>query len=74
VVIEYGLFFRGKEEEIEAETNLNQTEINMVINGFSSGYVTLSCQTCRKLKKYKEIEQDLVKDKLSIGNKKHGAP
>lgn len=40
------------EEEVEEET--------LVINDGSTGrHVTMSCQTCRKLKKHKEVQPNL---------------
>lgn len=36
-----------------------ENESNFVVNGPAGRYVTLSCQTCRKLKRHKEIETDL---------------
>ncbi|TCJ04479.1 hypothetical protein [Cytobacillus praedii] len=39
------------EEEIDEE--------GITINDPSGRYVTLSCQTCRKLKKHKEIQSNL---------------
>lgn len=34
-------------------------EGDLLVNSFSVRHVTLSCQTCRKLKKHKEIEPNL---------------
>ncbi|KSU86558.1 hypothetical protein AS180_17875 [Priestia veravalensis] len=53
----YALFSeKGDQEELVAEDD--QTE-DIEINDFSGRHVTLSCQTCRKLKRHKEVEPNL---------------
>jgi hypothetical protein len=59
VVLAYAFFSGGQEEEFEVETDQKETVSDVVVNDFTGRYVTLSCQTCRKLKKHKEIEDDL---------------
>jgi acetyl-CoA carboxylase beta subunit len=56
VLIGYVFISMGMEEndeEIETE------ETGLAINGVTGRHVMMSCQTCRKLKKHKEIEKDL---------------
>ncbi|MFJ5713094.1 hypothetical protein [Neobacillus sp. NPDC093127] len=56
VLMTYALFSSDRDEEDE----LDPEEVdNIVVNDFSGRHVTLSCQTCRKLKKHKEVEQNL---------------
>lgn len=46
--------------EDEPETELIEEEGNdILVNDFNTRHVTLSCQTCRKLKRHKEIEPNL---------------
>lgn len=54
----YALFSENEEQaqEIE-EAGVDHTELE--INDFSIRHVTMSCQTCRKLKRHKEIEPNL---------------
>lgn len=57
-VFAYALFSQKEEviEDIEGELE----EEDLVINDGSAGrHVTMSCQTCRKLKKHKEVEPNL---------------
>lgn len=49
----YAVGMEDGEEELEVEEN------NIMVNDFSGRYVTLSCQTCRKLKRHKEVEPNL---------------
>ncbi|TYS14257.1 hypothetical protein FZC78_19060 [Rossellomorea vietnamensis] len=46
------------EEAGEAEEVMDQEE-DVEINDFSVRHVTLSCQTCRKLKRHKEVSPNL---------------
>lgn len=56
-VFAYALFTQ-KEEVIEDLEGEHEEEL--VINDGSTGrHVTMSCQTCRKLKKHKEVEPNL---------------
>jgi acetyl-CoA carboxylase beta subunit len=51
----FALMNNDREEDLEEEM-----EDGLKINDGSAGrHVTLSCQTCRKLKRHKEIEPDL---------------
>jgi acetyl-CoA carboxylase beta subunit len=56
IVFVYALF-ANDEEEAEAVDVMEDEEVK--INDFSGRHVTLSCQTCRKLKKHKEIKYNL---------------
>lgn len=57
VLITYALFSRVMEDEPE-EVFMDK-ESGIVVNHLSGRYVTLSCQTCRKLKKHREVETNL---------------
>lgn len=59
VLFVYALFTSNEEEEMELAEAEDETELNMVVNGPSGRLVTLSCQTCRKLKRHKEIQPNL---------------
>lgn len=50
----YCLFTSDEEDNLD-----DQHEDELEVNDFSTRHVTLSCQTCRKLKRHKEIEQNL---------------
>ncbi|MGG3469095.1 hypothetical protein ABES02_16640 [Neobacillus pocheonensis] len=56
VLITYALFSRVLEEKPE---EIEVDETGVVVSGFSGRHVTLSCQTCRKLKKHREVELNL---------------
>lgn len=49
--------FSNSQEEDELDEEIVEDEL--VINGAPGRHVTLSCQTCRKLKKHKEIKSNL---------------
>jgi acetyl-CoA carboxylase beta subunit len=52
VMMAYAFFHSGQDKEMAADPSSGEKE--------SSGrYVTLSCQSCRKLKRHLEIEQNL---------------
>ncbi|PKG22740.1 hypothetical protein [Niallia nealsonii] len=53
----YALFSQNEDEEPIIEKDQNDDDIE--INDFTARHVTLSCQTCRKLKRHKEIEPNL---------------
>lgn len=56
VILAYAFYSVGTgydEDEIDVE------ESSVVVNDFNGRFVTLSCQTCRKLKRHKEIEPNL---------------
>lgn len=56
VLVAYALFSSSNKEEMQEELGL---ETDLVVNGPAGRTVTLSCQTCRKLKRHREIEPDL---------------
>lgn len=49
--------FTKENEDVEEDVIEDAEEL--VVNGPSGRHVTLSCQTCRKLKRHKEVEPDL---------------
>jgi hypothetical protein len=49
VILAYAFYAVGMEDE---EEELAVEDNNLMVNGFSGRYVTLSCQTCRKLKRH----------------------
>jgi ribonuclease PH len=51
IMIAYGVFTYDPEEEIEEEA---EQDANVVINGRK--YYQMSCQTCRKIKNFREVE------------------
>lgn len=51
--------FKDNQESEEDETDPVEEENELIVNSHTGRSVTLSCQTCRKLKKHKEVEQDL---------------
>jgi acetyl-CoA carboxylase beta subunit len=53
------LFTSGPEEEMEEEIIEPTSESDFEEDGPSGRHVTLSCQTCRKLKRHKEIQNNL---------------
>jgi acetyl-CoA carboxylase beta subunit len=60
VLLAYAMFTSSNdEEEIEMEQDEGDEKSEIVVNDFSSRHVTLSCQTCRKLKKHKEVQPGL---------------
>jgi acetyl-CoA carboxylase beta subunit len=56
MILAYAFYAVGMED---GEEELGEEENDVVVNDFSGRYVTLSCQTCRKLKRHKEVEQNL---------------
>lgn len=57
-VFAYSLFSQKENDEIEEVEE--EVEDDLVINDGSTGrHVTMSCQTCRKLKKHKEVSPNL---------------
>lgn len=56
VILAYAFYAVGMDDEDE---ELTVEEHNVMVNDFSGRYVTLSCQTCRKLKRHKEVEPSL---------------
>ncbi|MEH7011799.1 hypothetical protein V7087_13475 [Neobacillus niacini] len=56
VILAYAFYAVGIDNE---EEEMGIEEENVVINDLSGRHVTLSCQTCRKLKKHKEVEPNL---------------
>ncbi|TDK58140.1 hypothetical protein E2K98_24805 [Bacillus salipaludis] len=60
VIFVYALFTGSRDNEVmQLAVEENSPELNMVVNGPSGRLVTLSCQTCRKLKRHKEIQPNL---------------
>jgi hypothetical protein len=57
VISTYALFSNVVEEETD-EVAIDD-EAGVMVNGLSGRYVTLSCQTCRKLKKHREVDTNL---------------
>jgi acetyl-CoA carboxylase beta subunit len=55
VLMAYALFSVGAEDDEEFEG----AESDLVINEGSGRHVTLSCQTCRKLKRHREIRPNI---------------
>lgn len=51
-VFTYVLFTHKQDVDIDGDN----IEEDMEVHDFQSRHVTLSCQTCRKLKKHKEVE------------------
>jgi acetyl-CoA carboxylase beta subunit len=41
------------------EDNIEEDDEEIEINDFATRHVTMSCQTCRKLKRHKEINPNL---------------
>jgi acetyl-CoA carboxylase beta subunit len=56
VLFTYLLFTSDREDEEDINNEENE---EVEINDFSGKNVTLSCQTCRKLKKHKEVKPNL---------------
>jgi acetyl-CoA carboxylase beta subunit len=50
---------KDNEEEWEELDEVSDDPGEIEINDITARHVTLSCQTCRKLKKHKEIESNL---------------
>ncbi|MBT2659388.1 hypothetical protein J7E81_30140 [Bacillus sp. ISL-18] len=57
VLITYALFSSILEDE--KEEIIVEDGAGVQIKDLSGKYVTLSCQTCRKLKKHREVETNL---------------
>jgi acetyl-CoA carboxylase beta subunit len=55
----YALFSSGNEEEEHDPELTENDEDGIEVHDFQSRHVTLSCQSCRKLKKHKEIKPNL---------------
>lgn len=53
------LFKSGPEEDMEDEITEDVSESDLVVNATNGRHVTLSCQTCRKLKRHKEIQTNI---------------
>ncbi|WHZ03413.1 hypothetical protein QNH48_01560 [Neobacillus sp. YX16] len=56
VILAYAFYTVGMEDEEEELVLVGNNQDN---NEFNGRYVTLSCQTCRKLKKHREVETNL---------------
>ena len=59
VLITYSLFTGERDEEDEMIPIAGAIGNNLVVSSSTGRYVTLSCQTRRKLKRHKEIEPNL---------------
>jgi acetyl-CoA carboxylase beta subunit len=60
VLLAYAMFTSDEEEEeVEIDQEEGEDKSEIVVNDFSSRHVTLSCQTCRKLKKHREVKPNL---------------
>jgi acetyl-CoA carboxylase beta subunit len=57
VLMGFALFSSSNKDEVEI--GIIEPESELVVKGPTGRYVTLSCQTCRKLKKHKEVEPNL---------------
>lgn len=55
VLMAYALFSAGTDDEEE----FDGVESDLVINEGSGRHVTLSCQTCRKLKRHREVRPNV---------------
>lgn len=51
----FAMFSNNDNDEIEFES----VEGDLEVDDFQVRHITLSCQTCRKLKKHKEVEPNL---------------
>jgi hypothetical protein len=54
VILAYAIFSAGADDE-----EFDVAESDLVINEGSGRHVTLSCQTCRKLKRHREVKPDI---------------
>jgi acetyl-CoA carboxylase beta subunit len=50
----YFLFASNRNED-----DIEEDDEEIEINDFATRYVTMSCQTCRKLKRHKEVKPNL---------------
>ncbi|MBG9548368.1 hypothetical protein [Cytobacillus firmus] len=55
----YALFKSEREEPEEEEVTESDDNEELLITGHTGRTVVLSCQSCRKLKRHREIEPDL---------------
>jgi acetyl-CoA carboxylase beta subunit len=55
----YALFTSDKEDEVFGDYIIEENGSELMVNDFAGRYVTLSCQTCRKQKRHKEIKPNL---------------
>jgi acetyl-CoA carboxylase beta subunit len=60
VIFAIALFTSDPEEDMEEESIELTSESDLEENESSGRHVTLSCQTCRKLKRHKEIHTNLL--------------
>ena len=59
-VIFASALFSSSQSNEESELDQEEDSVNnVIVNDFSSRHVILSCQTCRKQKRHKEIEPNL---------------
>jgi hypothetical protein len=57
VMLAYAFYSIGT--ELGEEEMVEGSQADLVVNDFNGRYVILSCQTCRKLKRHKEVEPNL---------------
>lgn len=55
----YSLFSQSEEVIDDVEEEVEEEETLVINDGFTGRHVTMSCQTCRKLKKHKEVQPNL---------------
>ena len=55
----YTFYTIGKESDEEEELEVEAADDDVEVHDFQARHVTMSCQTCRKLKRHKEIEPNL---------------
>jgi acetyl-CoA carboxylase beta subunit len=55
----YALFTSDSEDDAFEDYIIEENGSEIMVNDFTGRYVTLSCQTCRKLKKHKEVKPNL---------------
>jgi acetyl-CoA carboxylase beta subunit len=58
VIMTYAIYSAGRDAE-ESDLVEDESEENIIVNDFSGRHITLSCQTCRKLKRHKEVQPNL---------------
>ncbi|WML38721.1 hypothetical protein RCG19_16155 [Neobacillus sp. OS1-2] len=60
VIFSYAFYCAGMDDGTDVEDeDLGQEDSNLVVSDFSGRHVTLSCQSCRKLKRHKEVQPNL---------------
>ncbi|TKC15662.1 hypothetical protein [Robertmurraya kyonggiensis] len=59
VALAFALFTSSHDDEEDDIIIDEETESELVVNGHAERNVIMSCQTCRKLKKHREIKPNL---------------